>query len=252
MAQKQGGLQGLAGLYNRKEIKRFISGYLLSLSVIEGLIFFFCWISFLSGQVPEFPWKAYLIASFITPVAITFILGMVVFGFNRYLFSHQAAAGTSGEEKKGHARLDELLTSMQRIPFLVSLLLLVAAGGVIYKLDAITAFIVNTGEHAARYLFYVLGTVLGVAALVVMVWMVLSYRLRRRRLELLHEFRQELVSRTGMVMLEDETLIDREGQVIDLPPEQRAVEGVKSGELTLLPPLRLKRGNEGSKKGPLG
>ncbi|PLX82920.1 MAG: hypothetical protein C0616_01050 [Desulfuromonas sp.] len=237
-------LHGLASLYTKKEIKKFLSGFVITLLVVEGLIFFFCYISFLGGQVETFPWKAYLLAAFLSPVAITFLVGMMAYGFNRYMFERSGSESQVFEESTDGGRFDLFLSSIQRVPFLLSLLLLVAGGGVIFKLDAIAAFMLNAGEQVARSLLILVGAILGVATLVGLVWMFLSYRLRRQRLELLHDYRKDVMQRTGMIMLEDETVIDSEGKVVKVPDMPR---GAGQG-MTLLPPLLRKSKQKNEEK----
>ncbi|ORJ62085.1 hypothetical protein [Geothermobacter hydrogeniphilus] len=233
-------VHGVAGLYSRNELKKILSGYLLLMAVVEGFIFFVCWISYLSRGQMVFPWKAYILASFITPVAITFLLGVIVYGFNRYLFARDEtfpAAGTVSDAERQPNRFDEVMRSLRQVPFLVALLLLVLAGGIIYKLDAIVGYVADAGAQAANYLFILLAVVLGVAALVSLVWMVLSYRLRCRRLDLLHKYRMEMLEQTGMVLLEDETVIDREGRVVEYPAGAGTRPSRRGDDLAVLPAL---------------
>jgi len=169
-------LRGIAGLYSRQEIKKFVSGYLLLLAVVEGLIFFFSWVSYLGDGRQAFPWKAYLIASFLVPVAISFLLGVVAYGLGRYLMPGDEVAAAGGTENRTPNRFEEAMLSLRQVPFLVALLLLVLAGGLVYKLDAIVAFMARAGGEAARYLFILLLVVLGVAAVVALVWTLQGHR----------------------------------------------------------------------------
>lgn len=230
---------GLAGLYSDDQLRRFIGNYLILLGVTEGLIFFFCWIHYLATKQLEFPWKAFLLAAFLTPVAISFLLGLTIYGFNRYIYGHNPAA-EAGDGTAPVNRFDEAVRSLQQVPFLVTLLLLVLGGGLVYKLDAIVGFLSRAGEQALVYLVWGLAGGAGITTLVALVWMVLSYRLRCRRLDYLHQYRREVLERTGLILLEDETVIDRDGKVverqsgmIETPP--------RSDELTILPrPGRMK------------
>lgn len=234
------GLRGVASLYTRDEIKKFLSSYLLMMAVLEGFVFFVCWVSSLSSSQQAFPWKAYILASFVTPVAITFVFGVIIFGFNNYVFVSDAEVSPATGSGEGHRpnRFEEAMRSLRQVPFLIALLLLVLAGGMVYKLDAIVDFMARAGEQAANYLFILLLVVLGGASLVTLVWMGLSYRLRCKRLEYLHRYRMEVMERTGMVLLEDETLIDRDGRVVELPEGSReSGDGPLGEELTLLPGL---------------
>ncbi|MBN2706843.1 MAG: hypothetical protein JXR89_10425, partial [Deltaproteobacteria bacterium] len=78
-------LKGIAALFEREELKDLFRTYLITICVIEGFIFF---VSFLSQLGPEnvpFPWKSYFFSAFITPLVITFLLGVIVISFDRYL-----------------------------------------------------------------------------------------------------------------------------------------------------------------------
>ncbi|MCK5680570.1 hypothetical protein KAI46_07150, partial [bacterium] len=81
--------KGIATLFEKEEIKDLFRTYLITICVIEGFIFF---VSFLSQMGPEtvpFPWKSYFFAAFIVPLTITFLLGIIVISFDRYIFGHQ-------------------------------------------------------------------------------------------------------------------------------------------------------------------
>jgi len=233
--------KGLATLYSDAELRKFIGNYLVLLGVTEGLIFFFCWVHYLATKQLEFPWKAYLLAAFLTPVAISFLLGLTVYGFNRYLFGRELP----NEPELGNApavnRFDEAVRSLQQVPFLVALLLLVLGGGVIYKLDAIVAFLSRAGERAMEYLLWGLAAGAGVATVVALVWMVLSYRLRCRRLDYLQQYRSQVLERTGLILLEDETLIDRDGKLVERDRPREVDTDLHSEALTLLPKLGRKK-----------
>ncbi len=237
-------LRGVASLYNSEELKKFIGNYLLMMGIVEGFIFFVCWVSHLAGQDTPFPWKFYLIASFIAPVAITFIFGIIVVGFNKYMFDRKLAdEHPSGElsteqvKPKWVRRFEMILHSIRQVPFLLGLLLLVVSAGIIYNLDLITAYIANAGEKAAQYLFISLAVVLGVAFVTALVWMSLSYNLRKRKQDYLYQYRREVMDRLGLVILEDETVIDREGRVISQGKPRELGHDKGAGSVTLIPNL---------------
>lgn len=229
--------KGLATLYSDDELRKFIGNYLVLLGVAEGLIFFFCWVQYLATKQPEFPWKAYLLAAFLTPVAISFLLGLTVYGFNRYLYGRELPNQPEAGSVPAVNRFDEAIRSLQQVPFLVALLLLVLGGGVIYKLDAIVAFLSRVGEQALVYLLWGLAAGVGVATVVALVWMVLSYRLRCRRLDYLQQYRTQVLERTGLILLEDETVIDRDGKLVERDRQGLVEHDLRSDTLTLLPRL---------------
>ncbi len=238
-------LRGIANLFERDELKKFISSYLIMMGVVEGFVFFASWISYIWSEGQVFPWKAFIISAFTTPIAITFIFAVIIVGFNKYMYEKKPpaeealkAVATEGETKPLERKFMLFINSLRQVPFLIALLLLVISAGIIYKLDAIALFIANAGERAAQYLFISLAVVLGVATVIGLVWMFLSYNLRKQKLEYQFKYRQEVMDKLGLVILDDDTIVDREGQMItrqipgDLSPGKKRDE-----DITLIPRL---------------
>ena len=94
------GLRGIAALYDDMERKNIFRKYLYFLGWVELGILLTCWLYQIgdSGQAePVFPWRLYFLIAFLAPVAITFLLGTIVAGFNRYFAEpEQAEPGRAG------------------------------------------------------------------------------------------------------------------------------------------------------------
>ena len=238
-------LKGIANLFDKTELKSFILNYLIILMVIEGLIFFVCFVIHLSSPDAAFPWRPYIFASFIAPVAITFMFGVVILFFNKYLYdyshstSKDLAAGFGGD-LSSPSKLQVALNITRQVPFLLGLLMLVLAAGIIYKIDDILIFIGHAGERAAFYLLASLGVLLGVAAVFAMVWMYLSYRLRREKLNHQYQYRRDVAERLGLVILDDNSVFDREGKSISLDNSTKQITDKPHEDdqsITLIPTL---------------
>jgi len=241
-------LKGIANLFDKAELKNFILNYLIILVVVEGLIFFVSFIVHLSGSEDGFPWRPYIFASFIAPVAITFMFGVVVLFFNKYLYEYTHTSGNQemttgfGGDLSTPSKLQMAIHITRQVPFLLGLLLLVLAAGIIYKIDDILVFIGHAGERAAFYLLIALGVLLAVAAVFGMVWMYLSYRLRREKLNHQYQYRKDVAERLGLVILDDNSVFDREGKAIALDSStatKALTEGPKEdgNSITLIPTL---------------
>jgi len=237
-------LKGIANLFEKAELKSFILNYLIILVVIEGLIFFVCFIVNLSAADGGFPWRPYIFASFVAPVAITFMFGVVVLFFNKYLYESSQSPSKEmvgfGGDLSSPSKLQMALHFTRQVPFLLGLLMLVVAAGIIYKIDDILVFIGHAGERAAFYLLVSLGVILAVAAIFAMVWMYLSYRLRREKLNHQYLYRRDVAERLGLVILDDNSVFDREGRSVSLESSTKAIpEGPKSDDnsITLIPTL---------------
>lgn len=210
---------GVASVFDRVELKNFFVNYLTTMLVVEGLIFFVCFISHLASDGSEFPWKPYIFASFITPVAITFVFGLIILTFNRYLY--KGAVSTPADEDPytlGAFREDNravmFFRVIHRVPFLLSMLLLIVGTGVAYKMDTIVYYLAQAGAKTAEYLFFALVAILVVAAVGIIVWMVLSYKLRKKKLDINYQYKKEVMDRLGVLVLDDDTLVDKDGRVV--------------------------------------
>lgn len=215
--------KGVAALFDITEIKSFLKNYLVLIGIIEIFIFSACFISQLGpGEIP-FPWKTYFFASFIIPVAVTFLLGIFVMGFNKYLFGETDSVNQSMElypdtsEKNYLTKFQAFLNTIQQVPFLISLLILGIVSGIIYKIDEIVAFISRAGERTAQYLLVSLGIVLFAGATFAFVWMLLAYKLKKTAMQYKHQYRHEVAKQLGIIIMDDNTVIDQKGNVISNP-----------------------------------
>ena len=111
-------------------------------------------------------------------------------------------------------RIAFFLQVVHRLPILLSMVLLIAATALAYNLDVIVVYMAQVGASTARYLFFTLIGVLVVVAIGIAVWMILSYRLRQKSMQTGHQYRMQLMEQFGMVLLEDGTMINQEGEVV--------------------------------------
>ena len=222
--------KGIAALFEKEEIKALFGTYLVTICVIEGFIFF---VSFLGQMGPEtvpFPWKSYFFAAFIIPLAITFLLGIIVISFDRYIFGHQEISSeisnifkTASETRSRIHKFHAFLYVIRQIPFLFGLLSLVALSGIAYKLDDILAVIGHVGGRTAHYLFIGLAVVFAVAVVIGLIWMFLSYNLRKKNLEYQYQYKKDVIDKTGLVIIGEDRVMDREGRVLSFGQVQELI-----------------------------
>jgi hypothetical protein len=222
-------LRGIASLFDDFERKELFKKYLFFLIWVEVLILAACWVYQLgdgaydhNGPVdPAFPWKTYFLVAFLAPVAITFLMGMVIVGFNKYFAEDEARedadmakmAGDPGEIGTGRlARIHRVVSWVQKLPFLALLLLLCVCAVIFYKLDAIVGFVSNVGEKTVKILLFSGLGLLGVVSLFLLLLIVLNYRLRKKSME--YQYRSEVAERFGLVILEDMTVLNRDGKLL--------------------------------------
>ncbi|TWI68577.1 hypothetical protein LZ24_02550 [Desulfobotulus alkaliphilus] len=244
--------KGIASLFNHSEIKQFLKNYLIFIGIVEAVIFFVSFIGQLGPESSSFPWKSYFFAAFIIPVTITFLLGIFVVGFNKYLYGQnplydEDAFAGDPDASQTTLRIQAFLRTVRQLPFLFILVLLGLGAGIIYKIEDIFAFIARFGEKSAQYLLISLGVLLLVGTIFAILWMVLNYKLQKKAITFRHQYKNEVVKRLGLVILEDDTVINQDGEVVttpSCPPHQPDLlpPGIKKLKATSPPPIQLPPG----------
>lgn len=232
--------KGLASLFDDCEIKDFFRRYVQLLVTVEILIFLVCWVYQLgidevaaTGAVVDipFPWKMYFTVSFIAPVAVTFLTGIVVVGFNSFLYGRRGAPIFREDSQDATAgRLARIANFCLKLPFLFLLLLLGVLAGVAYNMGEIVLFLGRFGEAAARFVLLALGGLLLAGTIFGVVRMVLNYKLRKQNME--YAYKREVMDRLGIAILDERTMLDSQGRVID--SKRRSLD-VPPGEMKPLP-----------------
>ncbi len=237
----------ILSLFSNHELKALFKNYLILMGIVETFILLVCLTSQIGPDHAAFPWKHYFFAAFIIPVAITFLFGLIVMAFNKCIYDSNPIidSGPVGSEmaeaaeRKGYLYKFQLfLYSIRQVPFLVGVFLLGICAGVIYKIDTILLYVGRAGEKTAYYFLVISATVLAVAVVMVMIWMILNYKLRKQRLDYEHQYRSQVVERTGMIILDDDTVLDPSGEVLTKGNTNLLPHGNgKKGNMPMLPSL---------------
>ena len=217
--QKTKEIRGIGALFSDMERKDLFRKYLYFLGWIELGILITCWLYQVSdaGQ-STFPWRLYFLIAFLAPIAITFLTGTIVVGFNKYF----AENDEESQDFKDHAseaagsgrieRLGRMVALVQRLPFLALLLLLGVAVAFFYKLSAIVSLAGNIGGKSVEILLISLGVILLLAAIFGLILIILNYRLRKAAME--YEYKSQVAEKFGLVILEDNTVMNSSGKLL--------------------------------------
>lgn len=239
---------GLATLFDGVELKSFFINYLWFIIAVEILIFLVCFLGNLGPEKGPFPWKFYFYVSFITPVAITFLLGVFILGFNHFIFGNTPVPGEDGvmgadvdENRSKLFQFNLFLTHMKKVPFLPALFTLVACTVLFYKLDAIFLFIFNAGEKMVTYSLIACGVLLAAGLIFGIAWIVSNYKLSKKHMEHEYRYRNDVMDKLGFLIMEDDTVIDKNGKLISrkqplLPESQQLSEERET--LKIMPPSK--------------
>lgn len=186
--------------YDPLEKRYVFNSFLVVVSLVEGLILVFTLIwqideGVFAQQVEQvkvvpFPWREYLLASFIAPLVLLFLFGLIVQGFEMICRSGSPA---SRERPEGWA------ARMARGRYLLGLAVVLAVGGLLVfrggaAFSLLTAGVKSLGLGGA----YLLITVMALALLYLPVRLLLRYRLQKKAME--YQYLLTMAARHGVVV----------------------------------------------------
>ena len=217
--QKTKQLRGIGALFNEGERKDIFRKYFYFLCWIELGILITCWLYQISGNgQTTFPWRLYFLIAFLAPIAITFLTGTIVVGFNKYFAeTTDEAAESTGltAEAAGTGRIERLsrmVSWVQRLPFLALLLLLGVGVAFFYKLNDIISLAGTIGGKSVEILLIAIGVVAFLGVLFGLVLIILNYKLRKAAME--YEYKTDVAAKFGLVILEDNTVMNSLGKLL--------------------------------------
>lgn len=239
-------LHGIASLYDKKQLKTSFSNYLYLIGGLELLILVCTFVGSVGLAKTPFPWKPYFFAAFAIPVVITFLLGIIILAFNYFYFGEdQSAHGDSDAEdgyqgpKSYRLKVNPLITQLRRIPFMITLFVLITGSIVAYKLDDIMVVAINTSEQLLKYFLISLGVLVFMATLVGIAWVIVNYKLRKKHMEHQNHFKHEAMKQMGIILMDDYTAIDKNNRLITPSKPDNLIENKeKKNSLMILPPAK--------------
>jgi hypothetical protein len=185
--------------YDPMEKRYVFNSFLIVVGVVEILILVFTLIWQMDEDifsahplVIPFPWKEYLLAAFVAPIALLFLFGVIIQGFEVLCKDDlKGAAGNPGSKRGGKLR---------RIRYLLGLLAFMAV--LVFILEGKAAFILLTA--AIKFIglggTYVLIALMALALLYVPLRLWLRYRLQKKAME--YQYLLTLAEQHGVVVVD--------------------------------------------------
>lgn len=183
--------------YDPLEKRYVFNSFLVVVALVEILILVFTliWQFDFQGILAEqpgpgtpFPWKVYLLASFIAPIALLFLFGLIIQGFE--------VLGKEGTELSGgrwRARL-------WRVRYLLGLLIFMAALVFVAQGRAALALLVELIRAMGLGGSYLLIALMALALLYLPLRLWLRYRLQKKSME--YQFLLTLAERHGVLIID--------------------------------------------------
>jgi hypothetical protein len=181
------------------------------------------------------------------PVVLMFIIGLIVIGFNYYLYGSQQSAFDLEEspfvgtkmKRFGHS-FKFLFSIIQQVPVLAGLFILGIGSVVLFKLDVILKVLGHIGEKTAFYLFILLCVLVSGGLIFLIFWLYWQFKLQRFNIQREWEYKQRVIETSGLIILDDNTVFNKEGEVISYDKAMEVLEDKKNNGLQLPKKLLLK------------
>ena len=240
-------MTGIAGILKKTEIKEYFDTLFILVGGIEFVIFIAHFIGSMGAEKGPFPWKQYFFVSFMAPVVLMFIIGLIVIGFNYYLYGSQQSAFDLEEspfvgtklKRFGHS-FKFLFTIIQQVPVLAGLFILGIGSVVLFKLDVILMVLGHIGEKTAFYLFILLCVLISGALIFLIFWLYWQFKLQKFNIQREWEYKQKVIETSGLIILDDNTVFNKEGEVISYDKAMEVLENKKNNGPQLPKKLLLK------------
>lgn len=226
----------IADYFTKSDRKKLFFDYLKLIGILEIIIFIIVALWATDDKYHRvytpFPWQEYLFVAFAFPVIFTFLMGIIITGFNYFMGGEEeddTVSVTAGD------RFSAIVGQMRRLPYLALLFLLIVTVLGLYNLDHIMSYISSLGQQTFRFLSFALAIFGALVALYLVFFLFFKYRLNKKHMQ--YQYYTDISNKYGLIILDDQTVLHKNGdlliqgnrrfrrakQVGKLPPEARLI-----------------------------
>jgi len=218
---RKGKFDGIANFFKESELKNLFLKYIQLIIVVEIVILIMMLAGYAANRNEPFPTKLYLFLAFGVPVAITFILGTVIQAFGKYIYGDKLSQSDHQEDGENTSQIpldtrNMLWGKINNAPYLIKILLFLVAVVFLFKLENMLGFIARTGSQALDSLILIFVALISGATLTGLIWMLAAFRLRNKQMDYHHQYRKEILDRLELMVLDNETIVDKKGNIIPI------------------------------------
>jgi hypothetical protein len=202
----------IAAYFTESDRKKLFFDYLKLIGILEIAIFIVVALWATDDKYHQtytaFPWREYLFVAFAFPIVLTFLLGIIVTGFN-YFLGEESVVPDDGEAVN---QLDVLVRQIRRLPFLAILFLLLGTILALYHMNYIMAWLGSLGYNTFLFLSYVLAGMGMVVVVYLLFFLFFKYRLNQRQMR--YQYYTEISDKHGLIILDDRTVLHKNGNLL--------------------------------------
>jgi len=203
----------IASYFSKADRKQLFFDYLKLIGILEIVIFIVIALWSTDDKYHRvytpFPWKEYLFVAFAFPIMLTFLMGVIVTGFN-YFLGQEVTGG--GEEEAAQGEELALLGHLKRLPLLALLFLLLVTIFALYNMNHIMAWLASLTSATFTFLSYVLAGVGVVVTIYMIFFLFFKYRLNQRQMK--YQYYTDISERHGLIVLDDRTVLHKSGRLL--------------------------------------
>jgi membrane protein implicated in regulation of membrane protease activity len=203
----------IASYFSKADRKKLFFDYLKLIGILEIVIFIVVALWSADDKYHRvytpFPWKEYLFVAFAFPVMLTFLMGVIITGFN-YFLGQDVTAAQEEEQDKGQDI--SMVGHLKRLPLLALLFLLLVTIFALYNINHIMAWLTSLTASTFTFLSYVLAGVGVVVAIYMLFFLFFKYRLNQRQMK--YQYYSQISERHGLIILDDRTVLHKNGQLL--------------------------------------
>lgn len=204
----------IASYFTKADRKKLFFDYLKLVGILEIVIFIVVvlWASDDKYHRVQtaFPWREYVFVAFAFPIVMTFLMGVIITGFNYFLGGETAQTEEAGPSSDN--QMEAVIDQLKRLPYLSILFLLLVTVLALYNMDHIMAWLSSLGYNTFLFLSYVLAGLGVIVVIYLMFFLFFKYRLNQRHMK--YQYYTNISERHGLIILDDRTVLHKNGSLL--------------------------------------
>jgi hypothetical protein len=203
----------LANYFNKADRKKLFFDYLKLVGILEIVIFIVVvlWASDDKYHRVQsaFPWREYVFVAFAFPIVCTFLMGVIITGFNYFMGEDQTAADSGTQPANS---MEAVIGQIKRLPYLSILFLLLVTIFALYNMNHIMAWLGSLGYNTFLFLSYVLAGLGVIVVIYMLFFLFFKYRLNHKQMR--YQYYSDISDKHGLIILDDRTVLHKSGNLL--------------------------------------
>ncbi len=203
----------IANYFTKADRKKLFFDYLKLIGILEIVIFIVVvlWASddkYHRVQA-SFPWREYVFVAFAFPIVFTFLMGVIITGFNYFLGEEQS--GEASEESPEN-QMEAVISQLRRLPYLSILFLLLVTIFALYNMNYIMGWLGSLGYNTFRFLSYILAGLGVIVTIYMLFFLFFKYRLNHKQMK--YQYYSDISDKHGLIILDNRTVLHKNGSLL--------------------------------------